>query len=114
MSAFDLRTAVREHFRLIDRRDTMLGARCEPAWNILLDLAAAKIDGERVSVTSACIAARVPPTTALRCVCLLEDRGLIYREADETDHRRMFLNITDEAFAAVQRLLLGEPMVRAA
>lgn len=38
----------------------------EPAWDILLDLKAASLEGQQVSVSSRCIAAAVPPTTALR------------------------------------------------
>src|ERR1700756_5644636 len=38
----------------------------EPAWDILLELLRAKLAYERISVSSACIAAGVPPTTGLR------------------------------------------------
>lgn len=38
----------------------------DPAWDILLDLTAARIEQKRVSVSSLCIAAAVPSTTALR------------------------------------------------
>ena len=38
----------------------------EPAWDILVDLFIHQSRGKRVSVTSSCIASRVPPTTALR------------------------------------------------
>jgi hypothetical protein len=40
----------------------------DPAWDILLDLAAARIDGRMVAVSSLCIAAAVPATTALRWI----------------------------------------------
>jgi hypothetical protein len=37
----------------------------DPGWDILLDLYAARQEGKQVSVSSLCIAAAVPPTTAL-------------------------------------------------
>jgi hypothetical protein len=67
----------------------------EAAWDVLLDLAAAKIEGKRISVTSACIASGVPPTTALRWIALLEQDGMIIREDDYTDRRRVFVRISN-------------------
>ncbi len=40
----------------------------DPAWDMLLDLTAARVEARRVSVTSLCIASGVPPTTALRWI----------------------------------------------
>ncbi|MCB2078548.1 MAG: MarR family transcriptional regulator, partial [Novosphingobium sp.] len=40
----------------------------DPAWDMLLDLTAARAEHARVSVTSLCIASGVPPTTALRWI----------------------------------------------
>jgi hypothetical protein len=69
----------------------------EAAWSMLLDLAASRIEGKRISVTSACLASEVPPTTALRWISLLEDDGMVVRENDLSDKRRTFLQITDKA-----------------
>lgn len=69
----------------------------EAAWNILLDLAASQIEGKRISVTSACLASEVPPTTALRWISVLEDDGMILKENDYLDKRRTFIRITDHA-----------------
>lgn len=84
----------------------------DPAWDMLLDLMAARLEGERVSVSSLCIAAAVPPTTALRWIRQLTERGVFRREADPADGRRIFIVLSDEAatavtewFAARRRLL---------
>jgi DNA-binding MarR family transcriptional regulator len=68
----------------------------EPAWDILLDLMDAENRRLRISITSACIASGVPPTTALRWIAALEDRGLVVRQQDETDRRRVFLALSDK------------------
>jgi len=71
----------------------------EPAWDLLLDLFIAAKEGKRVPVTSACIGAAVPTTTALRWLSLMEQRGLILREADPTDARRVFVRLSTDAYA---------------
>lgn len=69
----------------------------EPAWDLLLDLFIAALEGKRVPVTSACIGAAVPTTTALRWIALLEAQGLIFRENDSSDARRVFVRLSPEA-----------------
>ncbi len=49
----------------------------DPAWDMLLDLTAARAEHVRVSVTSLCIASGVPPTTALRWIGQMIDGGLL-------------------------------------
>ena len=66
----------------------------EPAWDILLDAAIMEGRGKRVSVTSACLAADVPSTTALRYLSALEERGMLVREVDPLDNRRRFVKLT--------------------
>ena len=75
----------------------------DPAWDILLDLAAARAEHKRVSVTSLCIAAGVPPTTALRWIGQLTEAGLLQRMEDDTDRRRAFITLTDRAADAMAR-----------
>jgi hypothetical protein len=75
----------------------------DPAWDMMLDLMAARLAGERVSVSSLCIAASVPPTTALRWIRQLTDRGLLTRDADPNDGRRIFIDLSDETADALIR-----------
>ena len=75
----------------------------DPAWDILLDLTAARVEHTRVSVTSLCIASGVPPTTALRWITQMTEAGLLERVQDETDRRRAFIALTDKAADAVAR-----------
>ncbi|HQS96920.1 MAG: MarR family transcriptional regulator [Novosphingobium sp. 17-62-19] len=70
----------------------------EPAWDILLDLFIAAKERKRLPVTSACIGAAVPATTALRWLTVLEDKGLILRENDSNDARRVFVRLSAEGY----------------
>ncbi|NBC36325.1 MarR family transcriptional regulator [Novosphingobium sp. FSY-8] len=66
----------------------------EPAWDMLLDLYVAEKKQKRIAVTSACIGAAVPPTTALRWIRILEDKKLVIREVDKEDARRTFVRLS--------------------
>ncbi|MFX4925881.1 hypothetical protein ABTC31_20055, partial [Acinetobacter baumannii] len=70
-------------------RDQFLGDGLfeDPAWDILLDLYAAHLEGTQVSVSSLCIAASVPPTTALRWIGRMSDLGMLERRPDPFDRR---------------------------
>jgi hypothetical protein len=73
----------------------------DPAWDMLLDLLAARLAGQKVAVSSLCIAAAVPPTTALRWIKTLCEQGLFVRSADPRDGRRVFIALSDKAAAGL-------------
>ena len=75
----------------------------DPAWDMLLDLTAARAEHRRVSVTSLCIASGVPTTTALRWMKLLKQAGYIQRMEDDTDRRRAFVALSETGAAAMAR-----------
>jgi DNA-binding MarR family transcriptional regulator len=75
----------------------------DPAWDMLLDLLQAEISHLRVSVSSLCMAAAVPATTALRWVKTLVQRGIFIRRADPHDGRRVFVELAPEASDALRR-----------
>ena len=75
----------------------------DPAWDMLLDLTAARIEHQRVSVTSLCIASGVPPTTALRWITQMTKAGMLERVEDDADKRRAFIALSDGAADAMAR-----------
>lgn len=75
----------------------------DPAWDILLDLAAARSERRRVSVTSLCIAAGVPATTALRWISQMVDAGLLVRIPDPHDRRRAHIALADKTADTMAR-----------
>lgn len=83
----------------------------DPAWDMLLDLFHAEVAQRRVPVSSLCIAAAVPATTALRWISTMTDTGLFRRRADPHDGRRVFVELTPEASKAMRGYFneIGKP-----
>jgi DNA-binding MarR family transcriptional regulator len=83
----------------------------DPAWDILLDLARADADSQQVSVSSACIAASVPMSTALRWVRLMTEAGLLNRWTDPKDRRRDLIALTDKTASSMRDYLAAVHMM---
>ena len=81
----------------------------DPAWDVLLELYAAELGQQRVSVGSLCIGAAVPPTTALRWIKTLEQKGLIQRMADPLDARRVFVSLSPKATESMEQFFRSSP-----
>jgi hypothetical protein len=98
---------IRAHIKARRLRERFFAADmfADPAWDMLLDLAAARLEGRPVSVSSLCIAANVPTTTALRWIKKLHDDGLFLRSADPGDARRAFIRLSEPAQQAVDACL---------
>ncbi|MEY4159388.1 MAG: hypothetical protein RLZZ136_9, partial [Pseudomonadota bacterium] len=96
-------TKIRDILRHRRLRDQFFDAELftDPAWDMLLDLGAAQGEKQRVSVTSLCIAAAVPPTTALRWIGQMITAGLFQRTEDTHDRRRAFIELTTKASDAL-------------
>jgi DNA-binding MarR family transcriptional regulator len=74
----------------------------DPAWDMMLDLFEAELAQRRVSVSSLCIAAAVPSTTALRWLKTLTERALVVRLNDPFDGRRVYVQLSAEASGALR------------
>lgn len=107
--------ALRRELRSLRLRAThfnnALGA--DPGWAMLLDLALARLNGKRVSVSSLCIASGASPTTALRLMNKMAEQGFLKRLPDETDGRPVHVELSDRAFKSVIDYVrsLNEPII---
>lgn len=95
------------------RRETLFGPGlfADPAWDILLELYAAQLKQDRLTVGEVCSAAAVPPTTALGWIKQLERAGLLVRIPDTNDRRRIFAELSDRGAGLMARFFCdsGEP-----
>lgn len=78
----------------------------EPAWDLLIDLFVAAQENRSVTTSSACIAAAVPATTALRWLDKLENEGLIQRRPDPNHARGTLVELTPRCHSRLADLLL--------
>jgi hypothetical protein len=79
----------------------------EPAWDMLLELYIAWLDGRVIGVTHATVASGATPTTGLRYMALLERAGLLARWADPDDRRCTLLLLTDRGGEIMTRYVEG-------
>lgn len=75
----------------------------DPIWDMLLELLVARLRGVHLPTTGLCASAGVPMTTALRCVRILTKKGIIKRNPDMVDRRRVYVDMTEEAADAMLR-----------
>lgn len=75
----------------------------DPAWDMMLELFRAELAQQRVAVSSLCLAAAVPATTALRWINTLVQKGMLNRRADPRDGRRVFVELAPETHDAMRR-----------
>ena len=67
----------------------------DPCWDMLVDLGISHMEERSISVSSLCIAAGIPQTTALRRIADLENIGLVIRAKDPDDGRRIYVALTE-------------------
>ncbi|QAY79046.1 hypothetical protein [Sphingosinicella sp. BN140058] len=108
----------RHYLRARRQREARLSAQlfADPVWDTMLHLFAARTEGKAITVTDACAAACVPPTTALRWFTKMEETGLLNRRLDPRDARRAYLELTpdamDEIRSWLQHTFLNGPHLR--
>jgi hypothetical protein len=81
----------------------------DPAWDILLDLTIARAESRRISVSSLCIAANVPTTTALRYIKMMTEKGLIVIIDDLNDGRRRNASLSANMYDAMLEFAISIP-----
>jgi hypothetical protein len=77
----------------------------DACWYMLIDLFIAGRTGRQISVSSLCIASQVPQTTALRYIAIMVEKGLIVREPDPADSRRVLLSLSSSTQETMESVL---------
>ena len=90
-------------------RDRVFNAElfADPAWDILLILYCASHSQQRLSVSSVCISAAVPATTALRWIGQLCRLGMICKVKSPRDGRVTWLFLAEQAVQQLDRYFDG-------
>lgn len=77
----------------------------DPAWDLLLELYAATLLQRRMTISRLVGRSGVPMTTALRWIATLEQEGLVERQPDRFDRRRIFLSLSANGRSAMESFL---------
>lgn len=65
----------------------------EPAWDMLIDLFIHECEGRALSLSSLCVQASIPWSSALRLIQKLCEAGIMRRVPDPADGRRSFMHL---------------------
>lgn len=104
----DVTAYARHLYRLRRQRDELFGNIFgEPVWDMMLDLFIRRNDRSTTSISSLCIAASVPQTTALRWVTAMIAAGIFIRERDPFDRRRSYVELSADVRERMTQLLLS-------
>lgn len=77
----------------------------DPAWDILLELYVLEHEQRRTSVSKLSVSAAIAATTAIRWLDKLQSEGLIEREADPLDARRVWVSLSEQGLGAMTAYL---------
>lgn len=73
-------------------------------WLILVELYLAAIEQRRESISSLCVASGAPSTTALRYIKSLNEQGIVVRDPDPEDGRRVFVSMQPDSVERMKKL----------
>lgn len=77
----------------------------DPTWDILLDLYNAQCDGADIYLSSLCIAANVPLSSAHRKIQELVNEGWLLRFSGDSDGRRITVRLSSAIMERITSLL---------
>ncbi|HKU93994.1 MAG TPA: winged helix DNA-binding protein [Vineibacter sp.] len=101
-----IRAMLREH--KLRARIFRGSALIDPGWNMLLDLMLAHLEGRQIYLSSLCMASGLPITNGKRRVAQLIADGLVRRDGDHADRRRVLISLTasglDRLFAYLDQI----------
>lgn len=84
----------------------------EASWEILIALYVAWFRNERMSTTDVGYAAGMPITTALRWMSVLASKGMICREDDVHDARRIWIKLSKTGRTLVETCIEAQQSLR--
>ena len=94
-----IRQRVADEIRARRHRERRFGDHLfsDPAWDILLALYLAELQGRSLSAAQVCIASRVPASTALRWISGLQRRGYLLQADNVADPQKANISISSKS-----------------
>lgn len=88
-------------------RDAIFGANLfsDPAWDLLLELYAAKLGGRRMTLQDVALAIDIPESTTARWATVLKERQLVMTDIEYDDPHRHWMVLTPEGASRMKRLV---------
>jgi DNA-binding MarR family transcriptional regulator len=104
----DLRLMARQIYRSRRDRDTFFDPSLmgEPVWDMLLAVYSLPTRSRPMTVSGLCGASACPPSTALRWIECMIERGLIERHSSESDRRVTYVSLTAQALEKIEGYLM--------
>jgi hypothetical protein len=90
------------------------GLFADPAWDLLLELLLARLEGRTCSVSEVATTAEMAPSTCLRWISRLEREGALVRDPSPSDGRKSSLQLSDDWAERMCRLMINAGMDGAA
>lgn len=87
-------------------RDAIFGPNLfsDPAWDVLLELYAAKLGGRKMTPRDIALAIDMPESTTARWVAVLKERDLVASQVDHDEQFRRWMILTAEGALRMKRL----------
>ena len=76
----------------------------DPAWDILLELFAAKLGRRQMTLTEIALSIETPVSTTSRWLAALKSQGLVQSDIQAADPHTPLLKLTDEGASRMERL----------
>jgi DNA-binding MarR family transcriptional regulator len=77
----------------------------DPAWDVLLELYAAKLGGRRMTTVDLARAIDMPESTTARWITALAERGLVVSSGDPEEQGSLSIRLTPAALSEMKHLL---------
>lgn len=90
--------------------DTGNGLFTDSCWNMCLDIYLCGLKDQQVTVSAIAHSSGIPMTTAMRYINVMVEQGLLQKSSNPADHRMVFVAVSQECQAKIEKLLFSAPI----
>lgn len=89
--------------------DTGNGLFTDSCWNMCLDIYLCGLKDQQVTVSAIAHSSGIPMTTAMRYINVMAEQGLLQKSSNPADQRMVFVAVSEECQAKIEKLLSNAP-----